>query len=87
VGALQQGINDTARNAYSGVAAATALTMIPDVDKDKVLSIGIGTGSYHGYQAYAIGGTARITQNLKMRAGVGISSSGNTYGIGAAYQW
>ncbi len=34
---LQNGINSTARNAYSGIAAATALTMIPEVDKDKTV--------------------------------------------------
>ncbi|WP_376776939.1 YadA-like family protein [Paraburkholderia youngii] len=85
--AADQAINDVARGAYSGIAAATALTMIPDVDKDKTLSIGIGGGTYKGYQAVAIGGTARITQNIKMKAGVGLSSGGTTVGVGASYQW
>ncbi|WP_429537026.1 YadA-like family protein [Paraburkholderia youngii] len=85
--AADQAINDLARGAYSGIAAATALTMIPDVDKDKTLSIGIGGGTYKGYQAVAIGGTARITQNIKMKAGVGLSSGGTTVGVGASYQW
>jgi autotransporter adhesin len=85
--AANQAINDLTKGAYSGVAAATALTMIPDVDKDKTLSIGIGGGTYKGYQAVAIGGTARITQNIKMRAGVGMSSGGTTAGVGASYQW
>ncbi|WP_241991585.1 YadA-like family protein [Paraburkholderia sp. RAU2J] len=84
---LNNSINSVARKAYGGVAAATALTMIPDVDQGKTLSVGIGGASYQGYGATAIGFTARITSNLKVRGGVGISSAGSSYGIGASYQW
>ena len=44
---------------------------------------------YHdkGYQAVALGGEARINQNLKVKGGVGLSSGGNTVGMGASYQW
>ncbi|MEK6349349.1 MAG: YadA-like family protein, partial [Burkholderia sp.] len=80
-------INDLSKNAYSGIAAATALTMIPGVDPGKNLSFGIAGASYRGYQAVALGGEARITENLKMRAGVGLASGGNTFGVGASYQW
>ncbi|MGF6604891.1 autotransporter adhesin, partial [Paraburkholderia sp. GAS448] len=84
---VQGQINDVSKNAYSGIAAATALTMIPSVDPGKTLSFGIAGGSYKGYQAVALGGEARITQNIKMKAGVGISSGGTTVGAGASYQW
>ena len=84
---FQQGIGSVARNAYSGVAAATALTMIPDVDPGKTIAVGIGTGNYKGYQAVSLGMSARITQNLKIKAGAGMSSADTTYGVGAAYQW
>ncbi|WP_150123333.1 YadA-like family protein [Burkholderia cenocepacia] len=87
VGGLQGQINGVSRNAYSGIAAATALTMIPGVDPGKTLSFGIGSASYKGYQAVAFGGEARINKNLKMKAGVGLSSGGNTVGLGASYQW
>ncbi|HIH2624920.1 TPA: YadA-like family protein [Burkholderia cenocepacia] len=87
MGGLQGQVNDLSRNAYSGIAAATALTMIPGVDPNKTLSFGIGGATYRGYQAVAFGGEARITQNLKMKAGVGLSSGGNTVGVGASYQW
>ncbi|MBK3844213.1 hemagglutinin [Paraburkholderia aspalathi] len=86
-GQLQQSINSTARSAYSGVAAVTALAMIPEVDKDKTLSVGVGVGTYMGYQAVALGGTARITENIKVRAGVGMSAAGTTAGMGASMQW
>ncbi|WP_155122449.1 YadA family autotransporter adhesin [Burkholderia ubonensis] len=84
---LQQEINETARKAYSGVAAATALAMIPDVDKDRAISVGIGLGVYQGYKAIALGATARIAENVKMRLGISSSASGNVFGAGASMQW
>jgi trimeric autotransporter adhesin len=87
VNATNQAVNDLAKNAYSGIAAATALTMIPEVDVGKKISFGIGASTYHGYQAVALGGTARITENIKVKAGVGMSSGGTTAGLGASYQW
>jgi hypothetical protein len=84
---VQDGVNSVARRAYSGVAAATALTMIPEVDLGKTIAIGVGTANYQGYSSVAIGLTARITQNLKVKAGVGTSSSGTVYGAGLGYQW
>jgi autotransporter adhesin len=87
LGALQTTVNNVARTAYSGIAAATALTMIPEVDAGKTIAVGIGGGSYQGYSAVAIGFTARLTDNLKLKGGVSGSSAGYTYGIGAGYQW
>ncbi|WP_236904661.1 YadA-like family protein [Collimonas fungivorans] len=87
VGQLQQSLNNTADRAYSGIAAVTALTMIPDVDKGRNFSLGIGAATYLGHAAMAIGGTARVTENIKVRAGVGLSPNGNTAGVGAAMQW
>ncbi|SAL52437.1 YadA domain-containing protein [Caballeronia humi] len=84
---LQSGMGEVARNGYSGVAAATALSMIPEVDADKTLSVGFGYGSYKGYSAGAFGGTARVTKNLKLRAGAGWGSGGKTVGTGGSYQW
>ncbi|AOJ73610.1 hypothetical protein WS83_14985 [Burkholderia sp. MSMB2042] len=84
-GELQRQIDATARSAYAGVAAATALTMIPDVDRNKTLSIGIGVGSYKGYHAMALGGTAWLSSNLKVRTGIGLSSEGKTIGVGMSW--
>ncbi|WCM19293.1 YadA-like family protein [Paraburkholderia bryophila] len=85
--AVQSGVNQVARGAYSGVAAATALSMIPDVDLGKTIAVGVGTANYKGYQATAIGASVRITQNLKAKLGAGISAAGTTVGVGASYQW
>ena len=87
VGGLRTAINDVGRNAYSGVAAATALSMIPDVDLGKTIAVGVGAATYKGYQATALGATARVTQNIKVRVGAGLGSGGTTVGVGASYQW
>ncbi|MGF6761523.1 autotransporter adhesin [Paraburkholderia sp. GAS33] len=84
---FESGMAGVARNAYSGVAAATALSMIPDVDPNKTIAVGVGTGNYKGYQATALGASVRITQNLKMKIGGSVSSGGTTVGAGASYQW
>ncbi len=84
---FNQGLGDVARSAYSGIAAATALTMIPDVDPGKTIAVGIGTANFKGYQAGAIGASARITQNLKVKVGAGLSAAGTTVGGGMSYQW
>ncbi|MCI0152121.1 YadA-like family protein [Paraburkholderia sediminicola] len=86
IAGVQGQISDVAKGAYSGIAAATALTTIPDVDKGKTLSFGAGVSTYKGYQAVAIGGTARITENIKVKAGAGMGSNGTTIGVGASYQ-
>ncbi|MEK7491315.1 MAG: YadA-like family protein, partial [Pseudomonadota bacterium] len=84
---VENSMNVVSRKAYAGVAAATALTMIPDVDKDKTLALGVGGGSYQGQHAVAIGATARVTENVKVRAGVGMSAGGTTVGVGGSMQW
>lgn len=87
VDGLQGQISNTARAAYSGIAGVTALTMIPGVDVGKTFSVGAGVGSYKGYTSAALGGEARINDNWKVRAGVGLSNDGNTVGVGASFQW
>ncbi|WP_196786522.1 YadA family autotransporter adhesin, partial [Burkholderia territorii] len=80
-------VNQVAKAAYAGVAAATALTMIPDVDLGRTIAVGIGAGTYKGQQAVAFGASVRFTQNLKGKIGAGYSSQGTSVGIGGAYQW
>jgi autotransporter adhesin len=84
---VQDSVNSVARTAYSGIAAATALTMIPEVDQGKTLSVGVGTGSYQGYSAVALGFTARVAQNVKVKGGVSVTDAGTVYGAGVGYQW
>ncbi|WP_174769902.1 YadA-like family protein [Paraburkholderia hayleyella] len=91
---MQQGLssmrgdmNQVARHAYAGVAAAAALTMIPDAEPGKNFSIGIAMANYRGYQATALGASMRFTPNLRARIGAGASAGGTVMGAGASYQW
>jgi autotransporter adhesin len=84
---FQGGINEVARNAYSGTASAIALTMVPEVDATKNLALGVATAGYKGYQAVAVALSARVTSNLKVKVGAGVSSATTTVGAGASYQW
>ncbi|KKI35137.1 autotransporter adhesin [Burkholderia vietnamiensis] len=87
LGSVQSSVNHTARLAYAGIAGATALTMIPEVDPGSVFAMGIATAGYQGYQAMAIGFSARVAKNIKVKGGVGVSAAGSTYGVGVSYQW
>ncbi|MFM0241841.1 YadA family autotransporter adhesin, partial [Paraburkholderia phytofirmans] len=87
INSVQNSVSQVAKSAYAGIAAATALTMIPDVDQGKTIAVGVGGGTYKGSQAVALGVSARITENLKMKVGAGTSSQGTTVGLGASYQW
>ncbi|RAD81901.1 adhesin, partial [Burkholderia multivorans] len=80
-------LHSVARRAYGGVAAATALSMIPDVDAGKTIAVGIGTGGYLGYQAVALGASVRFGENLKLRAGASLNAATTTWGAGASYSW
>ncbi|KVD09059.1 adhesin [Burkholderia ubonensis] len=87
LGAVQKDVSNVARRAYSGVAGATALTMIPDVDLGKTIAVGVGAATYQGYGAVALGFTARLTNNVKLKGGFSSSSSGYSFGGGISYQW
>ena len=87
VNQLQNDLGTTNRKAYSGVAAATALTMVPDVDLGKSFAMGIGASSYQGYGATAVGVSVRVNERVKVKAGAGFSSAGTTAGVGASFQW
>jgi trimeric autotransporter adhesin len=82
-------LREVARYAYSGIAAATALAlaMIPGVEAGKTFSIGVGTGGYLGYQAWAVAASGRIGNNLNICVGAGISAASTTWGAGASYSW
>lgn len=87
VNQVQQQVGDVARNSYSGVAAATALTMIPNVDPGKKFAMGVGVGNFKNYAAMAVAASARINDRVTVKAGMGMSSAGATVGAGATYQW
>nr|WP_244196236.1 YadA C-terminal domain-containing protein [Paraburkholderia susongensis] len=87
-GALQDGINSTARNAYSGVAMAGALAGLPQVEPGKALMVGAGIGNYGGYTAVAVGASARVAPNTIVKMGVStVNGSRVMVNGGIGYSW
>jgi trimeric autotransporter adhesin len=87
VSAMQGQVSGVARSAYSGVAAAAAMSMIPNIDQDKRVSVGVGGAVYQGYAAAALAVNLRVTQNLVMKAGASKANGGTVYGANASYRW
>lgn len=61
--------------------------MIPNIDQDKTMSLGVGGATYQGYAAAGVALNLRVTQNLVMKAGVASSNGGTVYGANASYRW
>lgn len=89
IAATNNAINDVARQAYSGIATAMAMSGMPDIDNNKSMGIGLSVATYYGYQSIAGSLVGRLTENLKVRVGVGGSTGGGGIGgqIGGLYQW
>jgi trimeric autotransporter adhesin len=86
-GAIQGQVSGVARSAYSGIAAASAMAMIPNIDQDKMFSVGVGGATYQGYAAGALAVNVRVTNNLVMKAGASKANGGTVYGANASYRW
>jgi autotransporter adhesin len=85
---VQTSVGNVAKIAYSGIAMAGAMAGLPQVEPGKQFSIGLGVGNYSGYSAMAIGGSARINENVIIKFGLG-KSSGNKAMVngGIGYSW
>lgn len=74
--------------ASRGVAIATAIGSIPDVEPGKNFGIGVGVGNYNGKNAFAIAAGARVSDNLRLRLNVGTAGNGKAaVGAGGSYSW
>jgi autotransporter adhesin len=72
-----------------GVAMASSLAAIPQVDQDKRYSLGIGTGFFNGESSVAVGVSVRLTTNGVFKGGIAFSSSDSapTGNAGVAFSW
>jgi hypothetical protein len=78
------------RGVAAGVASATAMANIPQVDESKRFSAGVGLGSFQGMTALALGISVRPAPNLVTRLTAatvtGVKKS-TTVGVGVGYSW
>lgn len=87
IAGVQGQVFDLARSTSFGIAGATALAMIPDIDPDQHFAIGGAIGGFDGRQALALSFTGRVSENVKVRAGASISAGKSTYGAGVSFGW
>ncbi|PCE24657.1 hemagluttinin domain protein [Burkholderia ubonensis subsp. mesacidophila] len=87
VNQMQQQIQQTDAMAREGIAATAAMASIPHMDRDSNFAMGVGTATFAGQKAMAIGVQARITENLKATLNGGFSGSQRVVGAGMLYQW
>ena len=75
------------KDAYSGIASVAAMANIPAPAPGKSYSLGLGFGNFEGQNAFALGGAARLTENMSIQASVGHSDDSNTVGAGVGFSW
>jgi trimeric autotransporter adhesin len=81
-------LDSVQRESRRGISASTALAMIPGLQEDRSVSIGVGFGGYKGEKAMAVGVSAKLHERIFIKAGAGIAGGGDTnYGAGASFQW
>jgi trimeric autotransporter adhesin len=83
----QQALQQTNAMAREGVAAATALTMVPQVEPGKTIFVGMGVARFAGQSGMAFGVSAHITSQGVLKVGIGLSGSNKTYGAGYGLNW
>ncbi len=73
-----------------GVAIATSMATIPQVEQNKTFSLGAGTGCYGDQFGIAVGGSVRLAPNAVAKAAVSLSPSAfdeAAVSAGFAYSW
>ena len=73
--------------ASQGVASATALSQIPDLNEHQRMNIGVGVGHYNGQDAIAIGAKFRVGDNTRVNIGAAESGGNTTIGAGIGFGW
>ena len=88
VGQLSADLKHVDRMAGRGIAIATALASMPDLEPGKTAGIGIGTGSYDGHNAVSAAFVVRASENLKLRLNGGSAGGGKfAFGAGGMFSW
>ncbi|RQP94164.1 hypothetical protein DF121_35370 [Burkholderia stagnalis] len=87
INSLGSQLQQTDSMARQGIAAATALTMLPQVEPGKTINLAVGVARFAGQSGMALGASAHLSPNGILKLGVGVSGSNRTYGAGYGYSW
>ena len=86
-GNFQNQIDKNQKEARSGIAAVAALAAIPNPDSGKKFNVGVGVGNFKSQPALALGGHARISENVTSKIGLGITSDEKVFSAGIGYSF
>lgn len=76
------------RMAGRGIAIATALASMPDLDSGKRMGFGFGVGSYEGHNAFSAAFVVRASDNAKFRVNAGTAGDSKfAFGAGGMFSW
>ncbi|VWB97964.1 membrane-anchored cell surface protein [Burkholderia lata] len=84
---LGSALQQTDTLARQGVAAATALTMLPQVEPGKTINVAVGVARFAGQSGMAFGASAHLSSSGILKLGIGVAGSNRTFGAGYGYSW
>jgi hypothetical protein len=80
------GLQNQMNSAKAGIAGVTAATNLPGLNHGQKYNFGVAWGNYMAYNGMALGGNARITENVTMKlsgsATSGVYSGGAGFAVG-----
>lgn len=84
---LKNTVDANRKRAAAGIAGVAAMANIPEVNSHQTFSLGVGVGGFDGQQAIAVGASARVNDNLTVKASVAANNEEVVWGAGAAIGW
>lgn len=84
---LKNTVDANRKRAAAGIAGVAAMANIPEVNSHQTFSVGVGVGGFDGQQAVAVGASARVNDNLTVKASVAANNEEVVWGAGAAIGW
>nr|DAH54540.1 MAG TPA: YadA-like membrane anchor domain protein [Caudoviricetes sp.] len=84
---LKNKVDANRKRAAAGIAGVAAMANIPEVNSHQTFSVGAGVGGFDGQQAIAVGASARINDNVTVKASVAANNEEVVWGAGTAIGW
>lgn len=84
---LKNTVDANRKRAAAGIAGVAAMANIPEVNSHQTFSLGVGVGGFDGQQAVAVGASARINNNVTVKASIAANNEEVVWGAGTTIGW